>query len=76
MTASTQLSPEDALERAIEQAGGAAKLAEHIARVTGRSITTQAISQWRRCPPLRVAQVATAPGVKVKPKVLCPELYP
>jgi DNA-binding transcriptional regulator YdaS (Cro superfamily) len=64
-----------ALARAIRQAGGAAALAQHIRKATGKSISTQAISQWRRCPAERVMQVVLAPGVVVQAHELRKDLY-
>lgn len=64
-----------ALTRAIRQAGGAAALAQHIRKFTGKSISTQAISQWRRCPAERVMQIVMAPGVVVRAHELRNDLY-
>ncbi len=49
---------EQALITAIDNAGGATKLA----RLIG-GITPQAISQWKTCPVNRVLQVESATGV-------------
>lgn len=71
------LSDRDAsLTRAIEQAGGPAALARHISEVTDANITTQAISQWKRCPVNRVLVVESAPGVTEKRHDLRPDIYP
>lgn len=64
-----------ALQRAIDQADGPAALARHITTVSGETITTQAISQWLRCPSERVLQVETAPGVKETRYTLRPDIY-
>jgi len=45
------------VSRAIEAAGGAAKLAREL------GITTQAISQWRRVPVDRVSEVERVTGI-------------
>lgn len=49
---------EQALEIAIDRAGGATKLAKAIG-----GITPQAISQWKVCPVNRVVQVEGATGI-------------
>lgn len=72
----TPIDIDPSLARAIEQAGGAAALARHITQVSGKQITTQAISQWRRCPPMRVLQVESAPGVTETRHTLRPDFYP
>lgn len=59
---------EQALIRAVEKAGGASGLG----RVLG--ISSQAISQWRRCPAERVLAVEAASGVSRHD--LRPDLYP
>lgn len=64
-----------ALQRAIDQAGGPAALARHISDATGEAITTQAISQWLRCPPGRVLIVETAPGVTETRYTLRSDIY-
>jgi len=58
----------EALRRAIEAAGGLAKLAEPL------GITVQAVSQWDEVPPLRVLAVEKASGVPRHE--LRPDLYP
>jgi DNA-binding transcriptional regulator YdaS (Cro superfamily) len=61
--------PKDqALILAIQAAGGTAKLARKL------GIKSQAISQWRRCPPKRAMDVAKASGIPLH--VLRPDLYP
>jgi DNA-binding transcriptional regulator YdaS (Cro superfamily) len=67
---------DEALQRAIAQAGGPAALARHISNVSGKRITTQAISQWVRCPSDRVLQVESAPDVTETRYTLRPDLYP
>ena len=56
------------LKRAIEKLGTSAALAARI------GITEQAISQWRRVPPLRVLTVERATGVHRTE--LRPDIYP
>ncbi|WP_183507899.1 transcriptional regulator [Methylobacterium brachythecii] len=56
------------LERAIEAAGGPKALGVAI------GISSQAISQWQVCPPLRVLEVERASGVSRHD--LRPDLYP
>lgn len=53
---------------AIEAAGSANKLAE------GLGITPQALSQWKRVPPLRVLAVSQLTGLA--PHILRPDVYP
>jgi DNA-binding transcriptional regulator YdaS (Cro superfamily) len=72
----TVIERDEALARAIEQAGGPAALARHITETTGEQITTQAISQWRKCPPTRVLQVESAPGVTETRHTIRPDMYP
>lgn len=70
-----------ALERAIEATGGVAALAKFISE-NDEPITTQAISQWKRCPPNRVLLVERATleaDTKLPPVLrheLRPDLYP
>jgi hypothetical protein len=64
------------LERALEEAGGAAAVAEYITRKY-EPITKQAVYKWRRCPPDRAGQVAEAVranGGKTTARQLCPDL--
>lgn len=56
------------LTRAIEAAGTAHKLA------TALGVSPQALSQWRRVPPLRVLDVERA--TRVPRHELRPDLYP
>ena len=67
--------PEDALRRAIDAAGGPAEVARFI---TARfePITAQAVCGWRVCPPRRVLQLEAAASGKVTRHELRPELYP
>lgn len=59
---------DDALKLAIKAAGGPVSLSRRI------GITSQAIAQWRKCPPLRVLDVEKATGV---PRTLLrPDIYP
>lgn len=64
-----------ALQRAIEEAGGPAALAKFISD-NYEPITTQAICDWLRCPPLRVLQVERATGGRTTRYELRPDLYP
>jgi DNA-binding transcriptional regulator YdaS (Cro superfamily) len=64
-----------ALRRAIDLAGGAAALARFISEHY-EPITVQAVSDWRRCPPLRVLQVERAAKGEVTRHQLRPDLYP
>lgn len=67
---------DEALSRAIDQAGGPAALARHISTVMPeRTLTTQAISQWKRCPTDRALAVESAPGVTVTRYELRPDVY-
>ena len=61
---------DNALERAITEAGGTAALARSI------NVTPQAISQWDRVPAERALAVEQATGGKVTRHELRPDLYP
>ena len=61
---------DEALERAITEAGGVAALARAI------NVTSQAISQWERVPAERAIAVEQATGGKVTRHQLRPDLYP
>ncbi len=61
---------DEALERAITEAGGVAALARAI------NVTSQAISQWDRVPAERVLAVEGATGGKVTRHDLRPDIYP
>lgn len=63
------------LDRAIELAGGPAALSKFIGEHF-EPITVQAISDWTRCPPLRVLQVEKATSGRVSRHELRPDLYP
>ncbi len=74
---------DEALDRAIEEAGGPAELARFITQFPDQDpITAQAICDWKRCPPRRVLAVEKATGTdsRGRPKVsrhaLRPDLYP
>lgn len=60
--------PKTPLQRAIERKGTAKKLAEEI------GVSPQALSQWKRVPPLRVLDVERATGIPRED--LRPDLYP
>jgi len=57
-----------ALSKAIDLAGGVAAMARIL------NISTQAVSQWERCPPDRVRDVSSASGWQVMPDELRPDL--
>ncbi|WP_454021274.1 Cro/CI family transcriptional regulator [Azospirillum sp. Marseille-Q6669] len=59
-----------ALTKAINRAGGAVKLGSRL------GISSQAVSQWKRCPPERVLQVEDATNGEVARHELRPDLYP
>lgn len=59
-----------ALRRAIEIVGKPTDLA----RLVG--VTPQALSQWKRVPPMRVLQVEAATGGRVTRHELRPDIYP
>lgn len=59
---------DDALQRAIDLVG-----VNELARRIG--VSSQAISQWRRCPPGRVVAVEQATGGTIRRQELRPELY-
>jgi pyruvate,orthophosphate dikinase len=61
---------DEALDRAINEAGGVAALARAI------NVTSQAVSQWDRVPAERVLAVETATQGKVSRHHLRPDLYP
>lgn len=56
------------VKRAIKAAGGASALARRIG-----TITPQAVSKWKKIPPLRVAAVSAATGIPQHE--LRPDLY-
>jgi len=58
------------LIRAIEAAGGPAALAVAL------GVSSQAVSQWERCPAHRVIAVEAAAGGAVSRHDLRPDLYP
>lgn len=60
-----------ALEKALGIVGGPVRLAAAIG-----GITSQAVSQWPRCPAARVIAVETATGGRVSRHELRPDLYP
>ena len=61
---------DDALRLAIEKAGGTAKVADHF------GISSQAVSQWDRCPSGRVIALEDMTGGAVSRHELRPDLYP
>lgn len=54
---------EQALQKAREAKGGSAGLAAAISELTGKTITPQAISQWKVVPPTRVLAVEKVTGI-------------
>jgi D-beta-D-heptose 7-phosphate kinase/D-beta-D-heptose 1-phosphate adenosyltransferase len=63
--------PRDAaLQDAIDAAGGVARLGQLL------DVSSQAISQWARCPARRVLAVEAATGMRVPRHRLRPDLYP
>lgn len=72
---------DEALDRAINLAGGPAELARFITE-HHEPITAQAICDWKSCPPKRVLVVEKATGTdgRGRPRVsrheLRPDLYP
>lgn len=58
----------EAIERAIEIAGGPTALARSIG-----GLTSQAVSQWKKCPPDRALDVERITGVSRHE--LCPEVF-
>lgn len=74
---------DEALERAIEAAGGVAALARFINDNSPEEqhLTSQAISQWATCPPSRVliverASADQAGAPRVTRQQLRPDMYP
>jgi DNA-binding transcriptional regulator YdaS (Cro superfamily) len=61
---------DEPLARAIELAGGTAAVAREL------GCSSQAVSQWDRCPAERVIAVERACGRKVTRYELRPDLYP
>ena len=64
----------DSSKRAIAFAGGPAALARHM-RSQGQTITTQAISQWKRVPSKRVLGVEKAAAFKITKYQMRPDIY-
>jgi DNA-binding transcriptional regulator YdaS (Cro superfamily) len=64
------MTPEAALQKAVEICGGEAELARRI------GITVQAVNQWKVAPPRRVLQIEEATGGQVTKEQLCPDMYP
>ena len=58
------------IDKAIDLAGGAAKLGRKI------GVTSQAISQWRTVPVDRVLSVCAAVCWKITPHEVRPDIYP
>jgi DNA-binding transcriptional regulator YdaS (Cro superfamily) len=71
---------DEALNRAIDEAGGPSELARFItAHYPDFPITAQAICDWRQCPPRRVLQVEHAVREskgKTTRHDIRPDLYP
>ncbi|MBL4748431.1 MAG: helix-turn-helix domain-containing protein [Magnetovibrio sp.] len=61
---------DQALAKAIELSGGVAALSKTL------GLTSQAISQWRRCPTGRVLAVESATDKAVPREKLRPDIYP
>lgn len=67
---------DEALERAINLAGGPAELARFInQRTPDKPITTQAISQWTQAPAARVVVIEEACGGRVGREELRPDIF-
>jgi len=64
----------DAAKRAIAFAGGPAALARYM-RAEGHTISTQAISQWKKVPPNRVRVVESATRGNVSCYEMAPRVY-
>jgi len=63
----------DAVERAKQAVGGASELARRLSEI-GKSITSQAVTQWRQIPALRAHDVEHVTGIPVHE--LRPDLWP
>lgn len=62
--------------KAIDMSGGPAALAAKITDITGKAITSQAISQWKEIPPGRVLVVEKITGLSrhdLRPDVFGPQ---
>jgi hypothetical protein len=76
------MTPEEALEAAIDILGGKSALAKIVNEASPeRPCTPQAVTQWRRCPRERVVAVAAAVRKAKARKFpteheLCPEYFP
>ncbi len=68
MLSSVMLDRDPAMIFAIRALGQSRRLAQKV------GVTEQAVSQWKRCPPLRVLDVERASGIPRH--VLRPDLYP
>lgn len=66
---------DQALQRAIDEAGGPAELARFITE-NYEKISAQAICDWKRCPPRRVIAVEQATKGRVKRHELRPDIFP
>ena len=64
------ISPEEALQKAIEAAGGKSELANTL------GIKVQSINDWKRCPAERAAAVAKASKGAVTCRQLRPDVFP
>lgn len=64
------MTPAEALNKAIREAGGTVKVAEAF------GITSQAVSQWPQCPDRRVLALETLCKTAVSRHDLRPDLYP
>ena len=65
---------EDLTKRAIELAGGPARVAEAIRRA-GKPITPQAVSQWKRVPDVHVRLVEGMTGGELTRYQIRPDIF-
>lgn len=64
------MTPEEALQKAIDACGTATELASRL------GVTIQAISQWKVAPPMRALEIEKATKGQVTRFDLCPKMYP
>lgn len=70
---------DEALVRALDEAGGPAEVVRFINDHYDQKVTIQAVCGWKVTPPRRVLQLEAAvmaKGGKTKRHDLCPKLYP